>query len=61
MKYVWSCRRTFLAIVSIVGLLHIMDKKDKDFALEICGLAGGVAFINAWQNKGKPDDSKPHA
>lgn len=53
MKKIWDCRRTFLATISIIGLLHIMDKKDKDYSLEIVGLAGGVAFINAWQKKGK--------
>jgi hypothetical protein len=56
MKQIWSCRRTFLATISIVGLLLIMDKKDKDYSLEVVGLAGGIAFVNAWQKKGKKDE-----
>lgn len=56
MKHIWSDRRTFLAIVAIVGLLYLMDKNQKDYSLEICGLAGGIGFINAWERRSKKDE-----
>lgn len=55
MKQIWKCRRTFLATLSIIGLLFIMEKNQKDYALEVVGLAGGVAFVNAWQDKKKKE------
>lgn len=56
MKHIWSCRRTFLATLTIIGLLYLMSKgPGVNYALECAGLAGGVGFINAWQKKGKDD------
>lgn len=53
MKKIWGCRRTWLATLAIVGLLYIMDRKEKDFAVEIVALAGGVAAVNMLENRNK--------
>jgi hypothetical protein len=54
MKNIWACRRTFLATLSICGLLYLMDKKpEKDYAFEIVVLAGGIGVINALEKKSK--------
>lgn len=60
MKNLWSCRRTFLSFVAMIGLLHLMGLHQKDYSLEVVLLALGVGALNVWQTiKGKANDSKP--
>jgi len=55
MKKVWDCRRTFLATIAMLGLLHLMNKNElKDYSVEVIGLAIGVAGINAMERIKKP-------
>lgn len=62
MKRLWDCRRTFLCALAMVGLFLDMDKNPtKDHSLEIVGLAGTVAAINANENKKKAELNKPTA
>lgn len=58
MKHLWGDRRTFLATIAIIGLLYTMNKEgsQKDYALEIVSLAGGIGFINAWEKKKRAND-----
>ena len=60
MKKLWDDRRMFLSFIALVGLLYIMDKQQKDYSLEVVGLAGGIGMINAWERvKGaKPAEPK---
>jgi len=53
MKKIWSCRRTFLSTIALVGLLYIMSHQQKDYSFEVVGLALGIGAINAYEKKVK--------
>ena len=58
MKAIWSCRRTFLALVSVacltgLGIYHGVDISG--IALAISGIVGAVAGSNAWEKRAKDE------
>lgn len=55
MKYVMTCRRTFIALTSIVLLFVLGVAKDQDVAFAIAGICSALAGANAWESKKKEE------
>lgn len=53
MKYVFECRRTFIALLSIACLTAIGIYKGIDVSVAIAGVAVGLAGANSYEKKGK--------
>ncbi len=54
MKYLWACRRTFMAMIGIVCLMSLAYMKDLDVVWGIVSICGMIAGANAVEKFGKP-------
>jgi hypothetical protein len=52
MKYVWTCRRTFLAVLGMLGLFVLGLVNGSDVASSIAAVAIGLAAANAGEAVG---------
>lgn len=54
MKRIWDCRRTFIAFMSILGLLSLaFYLEEPSIAISVAGIAVGLAGSNAWEGRSK--------
>lgn len=54
MKMVWTCRRTFIGLVALIGLTWIGLEKDTDVSIAIAGVVASIAGANAYEKSKKP-------
>lgn len=55
MKFMLSCRRTFLGVAAIACLTFLGYTKGTDVSMAIAGVVASVAAANSYQKKGLPD------
>lgn len=56
MKYVMTCRRTFIALTSIVLLFILGLAKGQDVSMPIATICGALAAANSYQKRGSGDN-----
>lgn len=57
MKKILDCRRTFVSVLAIVCLTALGIHKGIDTSMAIAGIAAALSGSNAWEGRGKKEES----
>lgn len=57
MKWLYQCRRTFMAFCGILACMYVSMRTGEDTTMAIAGIVAAIAGANAYEARGKKNDT----